>query len=180
MTDIEKTYQDWRATLKSPDSSVFYYHKDLDRILLGLAIFVISSRPLIGKLGKAEMLQLLHLQVPDLITYWIDEQGDGFKTLFPMVMLECEGFAPAAIAAENRYPSRKKVIRTLTHLLCNACGAAGDMCQALADELLDDLSTDGKHLYSDKIKAYGANLLFLTSRYGIDIPPSSYNQLNGW
>lgn len=176
----ETTYAEWRSTLKKPDDSIFYYHKSLDRILLGLAIFVISTRPLLPKLGKAEMLGILHLQVPDLITYWIDGNDDAFASLFPMVMTVAEGYIPASIAAEKQYPSRKKSIRTIAYMLANACGAAGDMKPELADELLDDLETDGQQIYSDKIKKYGERLLFLTQRHGIDIPVSEFTRLNGW
>lgn len=176
----EETYLNWRSSLRNPNDSIFYYHKSLDRILLGLAIFVISTRSLRAKLGKAEMLGILHLQVPDLITYWIDENGEGFDTLFPMVMTVCEGFVPSSIAAEKRYPSSRKAIRTLAYMLGHSCGAGGDMNPCLADELLDDLSTDGHDIYSDKIKKYGENLLRLTVRHGIDIPVSEFNRLNGW
>ena len=177
---IEETYKNWRSTLKNPNDSIFYYHKSLDRILLGLAIFVISTRSLRARLGKAEMLGILHLQVPDLITYWIDGDNEGFKTLFPMVMTVAEAYVPTSIAAEKEYPSRKKAIRTMAYMLANASGAGGDMNQALADELLDDLETDGDAIYSDKIREYGERLLFLTQRYGIDIPINDFNRLNGW
>lgn len=42
----EQVYNQWRSTLKEPDDSLFYYHPSLERILLGFAIFVLSSRPL--------------------------------------------------------------------------------------------------------------------------------------
>lgn len=176
----EKVYAEWRESLKKPDDSIFYYHKGLDRILLGLAIFVIASRPILGKLGKAEMLGILHLQVPDLLTYWIDGDSECFKTLFPMVMTVAEGFIPTSIAAEKRYPTSKKAIRTMAYMLANASGAGGDMNDRLAEELLDDIETDGDQIYSVKIKKYGENLLLLTRKYGIDIPISEFNRLNGW
>lgn len=177
---IEETYNAWRSSLKKPNDSIFYYHKDLERILLSLAIFVISSRPVTAKLGKAEMLKILHLQVPDLITAWIDEEEETFEKLFPMVMTVAEGYTPAAIGAEKRYLSNKKAIRMMAYLLANAGGARGDMNQSLADELLDDLSTDGKEIYSDEIKKFGARLLVLTKNQGIDIPISQWHSLIGW
>lgn len=177
---IEETYNNWRSSLKKPDDSIFYYHRNVEIILLGLAIFVISSRPLLKKLGKAKMLGILHLQVPDLITAWIDEDEATFEQLFPMVMTISEGLIPCCIAAEKEYPSSKKAIRTFAHLLANATGAGGDMKPALADELLDDLSTDGREIYSDKIEKFGNNLLFLTQRYGIDIPSHLWHSLIGW
>lgn len=176
----EEVFTNWHSTLNKPDDSLFFYHKDVDRILLGLAIFVIGSRPILGKLGKAEMLGLLHLQVPDLLTYWIDGDGEGFKTLFPMVMTVAESFIPSSIAAEKRYPTSKKAIRTMAYMLANASGAGGDMNERLAEELIDDIETDGDRIYSEKIKKYGENLLLLTRKYGINIPISEFNRLNGW
>ncbi len=62
----------------------------------------------------------------------------------------------------------------------NAVSAGGDMSPGLAETLLDDLSTDGKQIYSDKIKKFGDDLLSLIRLHGMDIPPSSLNRLNGW
>lgn len=177
---IEETYKAWRSSLKRPNDSIFYYHKDLERILLSLAIFVIASRPVTAKLGKAEMLKILHLQVPDLITAWIDEDEATFEQLFPMVMTVAEGYTPAGVGAETKYPSNKKAVRMMAYLLANACGAGGDMDNTLADELLDDLSTDGDEIYSDKIKVFGTRLLILTKNHGIDIPLSLWHSLIGW
>lgn len=176
----EEVFTNWHSTLNKPDDSIFFYHKDVDRILLGLAIFVISTRSLLSKLGKAEMLGILHLQVPDLVTAWIDENDEVFENLFPMVMTVAEGFIPASIAAEKKYHISKKAIRTMAYMLANASGAGGDMNPKLADELLDDLETDGDQIYSDKINRYGEKLLFLTTRHGIDIPIIEFNRLNGW
>lgn len=177
---IEETYQNWRSSLKKPDDSIFYYHKSLDRILLSLAIFVIASKPIVKKLGKAEMLGVLHLQVPDLITYWIDGDEEGFQTLFPMVMTVSEGLTRVARAAENRWPESKRAIRTLIYLLCHSCGAGGDMNDRLAESFLDDIETDGREIYCDKINKYGENLILLTRKYGMDIPMQDWNCLNGW
>ncbi len=176
---INETYNAWRSSLKKPEDSIFYYHKDLGRILLSLAIFVISSRPVAAKLGKAEMLKILHLQVPDLITAWIDEDEKTFERLFPMVMTVAEGYTPAAIAAEKKYQASKKTVRMMAYLLANASGARGDMNDTLADELLDDLSTDGVEIYSDKIKAFGTRLIIFTKKHGIDIPIPLWHSLIG-
>ena len=126
------------------------------------------------------MLGILHLQVPDLVTYWIDDDGEGFKTLFPMVMKVAEAYVPSAIAAEKRFPSNKKAIRSMILMLGHACSCGGDMNDSLADELLDDLSTDGREIYSDKIKAFALKLQLLVKRYGMDIPIRELEHLNGW
>lgn len=84
------------------------------------------------------------------------------------------------MAAEEKYPSKKRQIRKLGMLYGNAVSAGGDMSPGLAETLLDDLSTDGKQIYSDKIKKFGDDLLSLIRLHGMDIPPSSLNRLNGW
>lgn len=176
----EKIYTEWRSALSSPDDSIFYYHSDMERILLGLSIFAISSSPLVKDLGKAESLKILNIYIPDLITAWIDEDGDAFKTMFGLTMTVAEAYIPALIAAEKEYPSKKRKLRKLGALYANAVSAGGDMNPVLAESLLDDLTTDGKHIYSDKIKKFGASLLHLIQLHGIDIPIPLLNHLNGW
>lgn len=50
----------------------------------------------------------------------------------------------------------------------------------LAQLLLEDLSTDGKEIYSTKIQEFGSDLLKLLQIYGLDIPIARLNHLNGW
>lgn len=126
------------------------------------------------------MITLLHRQVPELITHWIDENEEQFEVLFPMVMTIAEAYVVAAKAAGDEYPSEKRAIRTMVSLLVNSCGVGGDMKEPQAQEFLDDISTDGDKIYSDKIKDFGEKLHFLTQRYGVDIPYSQINSLHGW
>lgn len=177
---IQQTYADWRAKLKEPDDSLFYYHPNLERILLGFAIFVLSSKPLIAKLGKAESLTLLHKYIPDLITAWIDEDEKAFETIWPLTMTVAEIYTRAAFAAADKYPSKQRQIKKLAIFYSNAAAIAGDMDETKANALLDDLSTDGNKIYSDKISAFGKDLLFLTNQYGMDIPPAKLVQLMRW
>lgn len=180
MTTPEQIYSEWRLSLKSPDDSLFYYHPDLERILLGLSIYAISSRPLVKDLGKAESLKILNIYITDLITAWIDEDDDSFKTMFGLTMTVAESYIPCLMAAEREYPSKKRQIRKLGMLYGNAVSAGGDMSAALAESLLDDLSTDGKQLHSSKIQQFGNSLLTLIRIHGMDIPPSALSRLNGW
>lgn len=50
----------------------------------------------------------------------------------------------------------------------------------LAEEQLDDMETDDKQIYSEKIKRYSENLLMLTHQYVMDIPMQDRNRLNSW
>lgn len=97
-----------------------------------------------------------------------------------MVMTVAEGYTPAAISAEKKYPASKKAVRMMAYLLANVSGAGSDMNGTLADELLDDLSTDGKEIFSDKIKAFGMRLLILTKNHSIDIPIPQWHSLICW
>lgn len=180
MAASDEIYAEWRSALKSPDDSLFYYHPDLERILLGLSIYDISSRPLVKDLGKAESLRILNIYITDLITAWIDEDEDAFRTMFDLTMTVAEAYIPCLMATESEYPSKKKQIRELAALYGHAVSAGGDMSQALADTFLDDLSTDGRQLHSEKIRKYGDDLLHLIRVHGMDIPPSTLNRLNGW
>ena len=180
MATPEQVYTAWRSSLNAPDDSLFYYHPDLERILLGLSIYAIASRPLVKDLGKAESLKLLNIYITDLITAWIDEDDDTFKTMFNMTMTIAEAYIPTLIAAEERYPSKKKLLRKLSIVYAHAVASGGDMSPSLAEALLEDLSTDGKQPYSSKIEKFGSELITLIQTHGMDIPPYRLHHLNGW
>ena len=82
----EQIYRKWKKTLYKPDDSIFYYHPSLERIILGLAMYAIASRPYISKLGKAESLSLYNLYINEMVTEWIDETN-GFEYLFTTLRL---------------------------------------------------------------------------------------------
>ena len=64
--------------------------------------------------------------------------------------------------------------------LGHSCSCGGDIDNSLADELLNDLSTDGREIYSEKIRAFALKLQLLVKRYGMDIPVRGLERLNGW
>lgn len=150
------------------------------KILLGFATFAITSPRLLRNLDKAEPLKILNRYIPDLITAWIDEDAQKFKTMFQLTMTAAETYNLCISAFEGKYPSKKKQIRKIASLFMYAIGCAGDMAPDLAESLLDDLSTDGDNIYSDKIADFGFRILKLMDLYGIDIPPSVLNKHNGY
>lgn len=180
MAKIEEIYEAWRASLKSPDDSIFYYHPDLERILLGLAIYTMSSGAIIKRLGKNESLALLNIYVTDLITAWIDEDDEAFEQMFGLTMKVAEIYMKCLVGAKDRQPSQQKDIMKLGNFFSYAVGCGGDMNPKLAETLLDDLSTDGEKLYSPKIQDFGAKILKLMQINGPDIPAATLNHLNGW
>lgn len=180
MATTEQVYAEWRSTLTKPDDSIFYYHPGLERILLGLSIFAIASRPLMQNLGKAEPLKLLNIYTTDLITTWIDDDYEAFKTMFDLTMTVSEAYLPAVMAAKKEYPAKTRQLNKLATFFSYAVATGGDMNPALAQTLLDDLSTDGHKLHSAKIQDFGAKLLTLLQLNGPDIPIPALNHLNGW
>ena len=50
---------------------------------------------------------------------------------------------------------------SLNKLGRHLCSCGGDMDNSLANELLDDLSTDGREIYFDKINAFSLKLQLL-------------------
>lgn len=180
MATPEQVYAEWRSSLTKPDDSIFYYHPDLERILLGLSIFAINSGPLLQNLGKAESLKILNIYIPELITAWIDEDDDAFKTMFELTMTVSEAYLPAVMAAKKEYPSKTRQLNKLATFFSYAIATGGDMNPALAQTLLDDFSTDGHKLHSAKIQDFGAKLLTLLQLHGPDIPIPALNHLNAW
>jgi hypothetical protein len=176
----EEVYTNWRSTLKNPDDSLFYYHPSLERILLGLAIFVLTPQLALSKMAKVLSLKILHFQVPRLITAWIDEDNETFEDEFKLVLTTAECYMVVATSFKKKYPAQRRLILEIMQFFSHAISCGGDMNPTLADELLDDLSTDGREIHSEKIKAFGTKLLALTKEYGLDIPIPMVYKLNGW
>lgn len=84
------------------------------------------------------------------------------------------------MGAEHEYRSKKKYLRKLAAFFSYAVATGGDMTAALAESLLDDLSTDGHKLHSAKIQDFGSKLLTLLQIHGPDIPIPAITHLNGW
>lgn len=126
--------------------------------------------------GTAEAAQ--HLR-HHLITAWIDED-EAFKTLFDLTVTVAETYLPAVMASEREYPSKKRQLNKLAAFFSYAVATGGDMTPALAESLLDDLSTDGHKLHSAKIDDFEAKLLTLLQLHGPDIPVPALTHLNGW
>ena len=146
----EQIYCQWKKTLRKPDDSIFYYHPSLERIILGLTMYAIASRPYISKLGKAESLTIFNIYINEMVTAWIDET-EAFEYPFTTLMTLSDAFPYVTQAFASQHPGLKKVIRHLQDTFCYWTAVAGDMSQKKADELLDDISTDGKRIDSEKI-----------------------------
>lgn len=172
----EQIYRKWKKTLNKQDDSVFYYHPTLERIILGLAMYAIASHPYISKLGKAESLSLYNLYINEMVTDWIDET-DGFEYLFTTLMTLSDAFPYVTQEFASQHPELRKVIRNLQYTFSYWTAVAGDMSEARADELLDDISTDGKRIDSKKIAQLIKRIQPIVISKGFELTPLEGLQL---
>lgn len=139
-------------------------------IILGLAMYAIASRPYINKLGKAESLKLYHIYINEMVTDWIDE-ADGFEYLFTTLMTLSEVFPYVTQEFASQHPGLRKVIRNLQYTFCYWTAVAGDMNEKKAEELLDDISTDGKRIDSEKIAELVKRIQPIVISKGLELEP---------
>lgn len=171
----EQIYREWKNTLRKPDDSIFYYHPSLDRIILGLSMYAIASRPYLGKLGKAEPLSLYNIYINEMVTAWIDET-EYFEYPFTSLMSLSEGFFLLCKTYAGEYKVSGKVIRNLQYNFMYWTAVAGDMSQEKADELLDDICTDGRRIDSEKIVQLVKRIQPIVESKGMDL--DMYEGLN--
>lgn len=170
MKTPDQIYNEWKTTLCKPDDSIFYYHPSLERIILGLAMYAIVSRPYLNKLGKAESLSLYNIYINEMVTAWIDET-EYFEHPFTMLMSLCEAFPLITTEMVKQHPGQKKAIRHLQNTFFYWTAVAGDMNEARADELLDDISTDGERIDSEKITQLAKRIQPIVTSKGMDLHP---------
>ena len=166
----EQIYRQWKNTLRKPDDSIFYYHPSLDRIILGMSMYAIASRPYISKLGKAESLSIYNIYINEMVTDWIDET-EGFDYLFNTLMTLSEAFPYASQGFADQHPGLRKIIRNLQDTFCYWTAVAGDMSESKANELLDDISTDGKRIDSEKIAQLIKRIQPIVISKGMNLTP---------
>ncbi len=152
---IEKIYADWRSTLKKPKDTMFYFVQSLDHIILGLAMYEIASRPLRFQLKKGKEISLYSIYINEMITAWIDDDAEAFEFPFTALMTLCETYGFVCQGLEQRHPGHRKLYRNLlcTFFFWVPMGTIID--DANLETLLDDITTDGKTIYSDKIAQIG-------------------------
>lgn len=142
----------------------------MERIILGLAMYAIVSRPYLNKLGKAESLSLYNIYINEMVTAWIDET-EYFEHPFTMLMSLCEAFPLITTEMVKQHPGQKKAIRHLQNTFFYWTAVAGDMNEARADELLDDISTDGERIDSEKVSQLAKRIQPIVTSKGMDLHP---------
>ncbi len=76
-------------------------------------------------------------------------------------------------------PSKAKDLMKLANLYSYAVACGGDMREEFADSLLDDITTDGRRIFSPKTKEFGIKILKLMQIHGPELSPTHINELNG-
>ncbi len=151
---MEHIYKEWRESLKKPDDSLFYYHRSLERIVLGLTMYEIAARPYMYKLGKAKALQVYNIYINEMVTAWIydsEEYKESFAFTFQSLMTLSEAFYITCNGFMLKHPALKKTVMALMNTFAFWTGIGGDINDELAEELLDDIATDGERIDSEKI-----------------------------
>lgn len=133
-------------------------------------MYAIASRPYMSKLGKAESLSVINNYVNEMVTAWIDET-EGIEYLFTTLMTLSDAFLYATQAYVSQHPRLRKVIRNLQHTFCYWTSVAGDMNGKKADELLDDIFTDGKRIDSPKIAQLVKRIQPIVISKGMELDP---------
>ncbi len=171
---MEQIYRKWRDGLNNPDDSIFYYHPSLERIVLGLAMYEIASRPYLRKLGKAKSLTLYNMYINEMVTAWIydsDEYKESFGYTFHSLMTLSQTFFIVSNALMQQQPALKKVLRQLQYTFGFWPAIGGDIKDELAEELLDDITTDGKRIESEKIERIVKRVQPEVISKGLDLNP---------
>lgn len=121
----------------TPEDSPFYYHPSEDRIVLSHALFWMMTRSLEKIHSENKCFLLLRRYEEEMLDAYLTESGE-----FPELLRYCnilyEVF-PIVLNALVKTASNDKPIRKLMAISVVAGGFGGDMCEDLANDLLDDM-----------------------------------------
>ncbi len=152
---IEQIYTEWRGTIKKPDDTIFYYTKSLDHIILGLAMYEIISRTLRRQLKKGKEIRLYSNYINEMVTAWIDDDAVAFEYTFTMLIPLCEAYIYVFQGLEEKHPGYRKIYRNLLSTFYYWVPMGCIIDDTNLNTLLDDITTDGETIYSDKIAQMG-------------------------
>ena len=119
------------------DDSLFYYHSSEDRIVLSHALFWVMTQPqcLKGKIRKERFFLLLRQYEEEMLDAFLMED-DYFSELLRYCNILFETLPTILMSTELR---ADKDARKLAAIAVVAGGYGGDMPEAMANELLDDM-----------------------------------------
>ena len=174
---LETIYNKWRETIKQPNDSIYYYHPSLDRIILGLSMYEIASRQYLTKTKKLETLTLYNIYINEMVTAWIDDSPEDFEFPFQMLMNLSEVYISNIKSLLKEHPGLKKPIHALLYSFLFWVAIAGDMSEARAEELLDDIATDGKRISSEEIREVIQRFQPFVLSKGLDLGPADAEEI---
>ena len=123
----------------SEEERMFYYHLSEDRIVLSHALFWVLSSSLKGKIRQEKCLLLLRQYEEEMLDAYLTDDE-----YFPELLRYCNilyEYMPVVINASHDIKKDKDAWR-LAAIAVVAGGYGGDMSEALANELLDDMDFD--------------------------------------
>ncbi len=124
------------AKSRNPEEDMFHCHPSEDRIVLSHALFWVMTASVKGKMGKEEYLLLLRQYQEEMLAAWLTESPD-FKDLLHYCNV-IYNILPIILRGAYDYRTDRDA-RKLGAICIVAGGYGGDMPEAQADELLDDM-----------------------------------------
>ena len=130
----QKLHETW----SSEEDSLFYYHRSEDRIVLSHALFWVITQPqcLKGKIRKERFFLLLRQYEEEMLDSYLQDTEE-FPTMLHYSNILYE-YLPIVINAIHDL-NKDKDARKLAAIAVVAGGYGGDMPEAMANELLDDM-----------------------------------------
>lgn len=119
------------------EDSLFYYHSSEDRIVLSHALFWVMTQPqcLKGKIRKEKFFLLLRQYEEEMLDAFLTEDD-----YFPELLCYCNIlFETLPMILMSTGMRADKDARKLAAIAVVAGGYGGDMPEAMANELLDDM-----------------------------------------
>lgn len=136
---------------RTPDDDLFYCHSSEDKIVLSHALFWVMTRNLRGKVTKEKFFLLLRQLEEEMLEAYLTESED-FKELLHYCNIL---YNTLPMMLRSMYDFRIHLdARKLAAIMIVACGYGGDMPEALAYDLLDDID-----FYYNKVKCRKIEML---------------------
>ena len=131
------------------EDSLFYYHPSEDRIVLSHALLWVMSGTLKGKIRQEKYLLLLRQDEEEMLEAFLTE-GEEFAELLRYCNIIYD-MLPSLLNATHDM-KRDKDAKWLAAMVIVAGGFGGDMPEAMANELLDDMDVYGGKVKCAKIE----------------------------
>lgn len=129
---------------QTPQDDMFYHHSSEDRIVLSHALFWVMTASIKGKMAKEKYFLLLRQYQEEMLDAWLTE-SIGFKDLLHYCNV-LYNILPIILRGTYHFGVDKDA-RKLGAICVVAGGYGGDMPEAQANELLDDID-----FYYNKVK----------------------------